>query len=256
MTHIMDAFELPLTAISLEEVTRRSGLPRSTTHRILEQLVHFGWVSHIDNLYSLGQRSLRLGAREIVYTQLRAASHARLHELACRTGFVVHLGALDGNEIYYVDKFGGPGAMNVPSEVGGRAPAHCTALGKGILAYLPPESVHELYAGVMRPGRTNRSIADMTALHRELARIRARNGLAFERGECFPNISCVGTAVSSSRGPVAAISVVAEFGAPVERLAPLVLEMAQAISKDLVRAEELVLTATQIPGDHARLPAR
>lgn len=252
MTHIMDTFELPLAALSLEEVTLRSGLPRSTTHRILEQLVQFEWVSHIDNLYSLGQRSLRLGAREIVYTQLRSASHARLHELACRTGLVVHLAALDGQEIYYVDKFGGPGAHNVPSEVGGRAPAHCTALGKGILANLPPEIVHELYTGPVSPGRTTRSIADLGALHRELAKVRARHGLAFERGECFANISCVGTAVSTPRGPVAAISVVAEFGAPVERLAPLVLEYAQAISNDLAHAEESILvgqsrSSAQVP---------
>ncbi len=236
ITQIMDVFSIPMAALSLDEVTRRCGLPRSTTHRILTRLVQFGWISYIDSQYSLGQRSLGLGARELVYNQLRSASHGRLHDLACRTGLVVHLAALDGPEIYYVDKFGGPGANRVPSEVGGRAPAHCTALGKAILAQLPPESVHEQYAEVIGTRHTTRSIVDMTALHRELARVRARHGLAFERGECFSDIACVGMAVHDNRGPIAAVSVVADFGAAIERLVPLVVEVAQAITRDLTQA--------------------
>jgi DNA-binding IclR family transcriptional regulator len=238
ITRIMDIFAHPMAALSLEEITRESGLPRSTTHRILDQLVSFGWISHIDSLYSLGQRSMGLGARELVYNRLRSASHGRLHELAHRTGLVVHLAALDGSQVYYVDKFGGPAAARrVPSEVGGRAPAHCTALGKAILAQLPPEKVHEHYAGVACSPRTGRSIADMFVLHRELARVRARHGMAFERGECFADISCAGTAVYDSRGVAAGISVVAEYGAPVERLAPLLLETARAISRELISAD-------------------
>lgn len=236
MSLIMDTFALPLARLSLEEVTRRSKLPRSTAHRILEQLVHSGWVAHVGNLYSLGHRSLRLGARDIVYEKLRSASNARLNELAYRTGLVVHLAALDGTEIYYLDKFGGPDATKVPSRVGGRAPAHCTAVGKAILAYLPPEVVHEQFAGLSTQ-QTDRSVADLPGLHRELAAVRARNGISFERGECFPNIACIGTAIRDTRGPVAAISVVADFRAPIEQLTPHVLSTAKAISAELVLAE-------------------
>lgn len=233
---IMDTFALPMSRLSLDEVTRRSNLPRSTAHRILEQLVRCGWVAHVGNLYSLGHRSMRLGARDLVYEQLRSASNARLNELAYRTGLVVHLAALDGTEIYYLDKFGGPGASRVPSRVGGRAPAHCTAIGKAILAYLPPEIVHEQFAGL--GGRhMGRSIPDVAALHKELARVRDRNGVAVERGECFPDIACIGTAVRDARGPVAAISVVGDFTLPMEQLAPHVISTAKAISVELIRAE-------------------
>jgi DNA-binding IclR family transcriptional regulator len=236
ISSIMDAFGLPMARLSLDEVTRRSNLPRSTTHRILEQLVQSGWIAHVGNLYSLGYKSMRLGARDIVYEELRSASNARLNELAYRTGLVVHLAAIDGSEIYYLDKFGGPGATKVPSRVGGRAPAHRTAVGKAILAYLPPEVVHEQFAELGGQHQGNH-IADVAGLHRELAAIRARNGVAFERGESFPGIACVGTAIRDTGGPAAAISVVGDFSVPLERIVPVLIGTAKAISNDLVLAE-------------------
>lgn len=241
ITVIMDTFTLPLSRLTLEEVTRRCGLPRSTTHRILDQLVQSGWTSHIGSLYSLGPRALRLGARDIVYNQLRSASNARLHELAQTTGLVVHLVAIDGPEIYYVDKFGA-NARRVPSEVGGRAPAHCTAAGKGILAYLPPEAVHEQYSEDF-DSQTQRSIPNLPALHQELSRIRGRNGVAIEHGECYPSVGCIGTAIRDAHGPVAGISVVGQNGAPLERLAPLLISTARTISAHLITSEKSIAAA-------------
>ena len=235
ISSIMDAFGLPMARLSLDEVTRLSHLPRSTTHRILEQLVQSGWIAHVGNLYSLGYKSMRLGARDIVYEELRSASNARLNELAYRTGLVVHLAAIDGSEIYYLDKFGGAGAAKVPSRVGGRAPAHRTAVGKAILAHLPPEIVHEQFAEL--GGQHQDHIADVAGLHRELATIRARNGVAFERGESFPGIACVGTAIHDTRGPAAAISVVGDISAPLDRIVPMLIGTAKAISNELVLAE-------------------
>lgn len=242
ITIIMDAFSLPHTRISLEEVTARTGLPRSTTHRILDQLVHSGWASHVGNLYGLGPRALRLGARDIVYEDLRSASNARLHQLAQATGLVVHLAALDGPEVYYIDKFG-TNVTKVPSEVGGRAPAHCTAAGKGILAWLAPEVVHELYQDELDVP-TRRSLPNVTALHQELARIRLRKGVAMEHGECHANIGCIGVAIRDPFGPVAGISIVAESGAPLERLTPLLVSTARTISDNLMKADRVAASMT------------
>ena len=74
----------------------------------------------------------------------------------------------------------------------------------------------------------------MDLLHRELSRIRARKGLAFERGECFPHIACVGTALRGPDGPVGAVSIVCDVRTALERFAPLVLNAAQSISDKLV----------------------
>lgn len=237
VTAILDVFNLPLAMLTLDEIVRLTGLPRSTTHRILWQLVQCQWVNHANNLYALGPRALRLGARELVYERLRRACGSRLRELAYRTGLVVHLAVIDGSEIYYVDKFAGPGAPSVPSEVGRRAPAHCTAAGKAILAQLPPEDVHDFFADGLPVPNTNRTIRDLSGLHHELLRIRSKNGLAIEHGEFVETVSCIGAVVSDSMGPVGAISIAASYGVAVERLGPVVLTTARAISAELLSAE-------------------
>ena len=130
MTLILDLFEHPHTHRTLEDVTRRTRLPRSTAHRILDQLVRLRWLEHTNAGYRLGGRALGLGGREPAQNALRSAAAPVLHDLAIRTDLVVHLAVLTGTDVYYLDKDGGRSAVEVPSRVGGRAPAHCTALGK------------------------------------------------------------------------------------------------------------------------------
>ncbi|MEV5835206.1 IclR family transcriptional regulator [Nocardia sp. NPDC052112] len=233
MTLIMDSFGGPQIRLSLEDVAGRTNLPRSTTHRILEQLVRLRWLERNGRDYGLGQRALGFGGREEGHDALRTAAFPLLHNLSVRTEMVVHLAVLDGAEAYYLDKFGGKAAVQVPSVVGGRVPAHCTAVGKSMLAWLSPEQIDDLYRDVLTK-RTAHSIGDLEVLHQELIRIRARRGLAFERGECFQHIACVGAAVRGPKGPVGGISLVGDVRAPLERLAPLVANTAQAISEKLM----------------------
>ncbi|MGW5263871.1 IclR family transcriptional regulator [Microbispora sp. NPDC004025] len=229
MTLIMDAFTGRSARLTLEDVARRTHLPRSTAHRILDQLVRLNWLDHTSFGYSLGKRALGLGGRDGSHGEIREAAAPLLHNLQIRTGMVVHLAVLDGAEVFYLDKVGGRFALSVPSRVGGRAPAHCTALGKAILAWLEPEQVEALIDGHISR-LTNRTIGDIGTLHQELNRIRQRRGLAFERGECFPDISCVAAAVRGHEGPVASISLVGDVRTPLEKVAPLVVDAARQVS--------------------------
>jgi DNA-binding IclR family transcriptional regulator len=132
--------------------------------------------------------------------------------------------------VIYLDKIGGVGAAALPSRVGGRAPAHAVGLGKAMLAWLPPEEADTLLEGGMK-ARTHNTITDLLVMHQELRRIRARHGLAFERGEYVLGISCVGAAVRGPDGVVAGISLCGETNAgPLERFAPLVLDVAKRIA--------------------------
>ncbi|MFD8566844.1 IclR family transcriptional regulator [Streptomyces sp. NPDC059639] len=232
MTLIMDAFDGRTVRRSLEDVARCTRLPRSTTHRILDQLVRLRWLEHNDFSYGLGRRALGLGGGDGAQSRVREAAAPHLHRLQIRTGLVVHLAVLDGADIHYLDKVGGRFAGAVPSRVGGRTPAHSTALGKAMLAWLEPEDV-DVRAGDTISRRTRRTIADLGTLHQELHRIRGRHGLAYERGECFPAISCVAAAVRGPEGPVAAISLVGDADTPLERVAPLVAEAARQVSLEL-----------------------
>ncbi len=232
VTLIMDLFERPQTHRTLETVSRQTHLPRSTTHRILDQLVRLDWLRHTAAGYTLGTRALGLGGREIGHSALRAAAAPHLLDLAVRTRMVVHLAVLDGPEIYYLDKVGGRAAVDIPSKVGGRAVAHCTGLGKAMLACLSPEEIDARYAQVIEC-RTPHSIGRLDHLHRELGVVRRRSGLAIDRGECFPGLGCVGLALRGPEGPVGAISVVGDGRSSLELVAPLVVNAVKAVSQEL-----------------------
>ncbi|MGY1812480.1 IclR family transcriptional regulator [Blastococcus sp. SYSU D00820] len=232
MTLILDAFDGRSTRLTLEDVARRTHLPRSTAHRILDQLVRLNWLEHTPFGYRLGQRALGLGGRDGGYEEIRVAAAPLLHELQIKTGMVVHLAVLDGAEVYYLDKVGGRFAAAVPSRVGGRAPAHSTALGKAMLAWLPPEQV-DVQVGRAIGRMTSRTIADLNTLHQELNRIRQRRGLAFERGECVAQIACVAAAIRGPEGPLASISLVGDITMQLEKVAPLVVDAARQVSLTL-----------------------
>ncbi|MFT4124682.1 MAG: IclR family transcriptional regulator [Gordonia sp. (in: high G+C Gram-positive bacteria)] len=233
VTVLMDVFCEPDIRLSLDEVSRETGLPRSSAHRILDQLVRTAWLRRSGNEYHLGPVAIGLGHREVTYNELRAAANSRLRRLADRTGLIVHLGCLDGDQVYYVDKFGGWNIGEVPSEVGMRLPAHCTSLGKAMLAWLPRETVDEMYASSVRTC-TATSLATVDDLHAELARVRARGGVATDRGECYSTIACLGVAIRDEHGPVAAVSVVGGRRDRLDRLTPMIRGVAAEIAGDLV----------------------
>jgi DNA-binding IclR family transcriptional regulator len=237
MTLILDAFRGTTTRLTLEEVVHATGLPRSTTHRILDQLVRAAWLEHAPPGYLLGRRSLRLGSDAQGFADLRSAAAPVLHELQLRTGMVVHLAVLEDTRVRYLDKIGGRFAARVPSRVGGSAVAHSTALGKAMLACLPAEEV-DGRVGAPMSRLTQRTIGDLRTLYQELHRIRARGGVAYERGEHTPGISCVAAAVRGPEGPLGAVSLAGEAGCLLETAAPLVAAAARTISVELVSAVE------------------
>ncbi len=169
MTLILDAFDGRASRLTLEEVACRTQLPRSTVHRILDQLVRLNWVEHASFGYCLGRRALGLGGGDGGHSEIRAAAAPLLHELHMQTGMVVHLAVLDGSESVYLDK------------VGGVSRRRCLASGrprtgllhgrrKSMLAWLDPERVDSLYEA--RLSRcTDRTITDIATLHQELNRI-------------------------------------------------------------------------------------
>jgi DNA-binding IclR family transcriptional regulator len=107
LTLILDEFESRATRLTLEDVARRTHLPRSTAHRILDQLVQLCWLEHTAFGYRLGSRALGLGGRDNGHGEIRGAAAPLLHELQIKTGMVVHLAILDGAQVHYLDKVGG-----------------------------------------------------------------------------------------------------------------------------------------------------
>ncbi|MGH3520107.1 MAG: IclR family transcriptional regulator [Haloechinothrix sp.] len=233
MTLILDAFDSATPTLTLLALAERTGLPRSTVHRILDQMIRLRWLAHSAGGYRLGMRPLELGGLAADHSEVRDVVNPLLHELCQRTGLVGHLAVLDGREVVYLDKAGGRFAANLPTRLGGRMPAHSTAVGKAMLASLDPNTVYATFRSRL-PRFTPRTISDIDDLHQELTQIRLRHGVAVDNEESLTGIACV-AAPLQGRGPAtAALSLSGQVRAlNMERLARMILEVAREASRAL-----------------------
>lgn len=232
MTTIMVAFGGPSSRLSLEDVQDATGLPRSTAHRILNQLIALDWVRHTPAGYALGSRALGLAGGDAPEMDLRAAAAETLRSLHLETGLVVHLGVLEGADVRILDKVGGAFAARVPTRVGVLLPAARALVGKAQLAFLPPEDVDALIA-LQLAHAPDRPRVDLPALHRELVRVRARAGVVLDRGRNHLRLGCVAAPIIGRDGPCGGISLVGGAQIDVEKLAPVVVRATRVIAHRL-----------------------
>jgi DNA-binding IclR family transcriptional regulator len=197
---VLDAFDGP-GRLTLAQIVRRTGLPRSSAHRMLERLVQLRWLRRSGRDYELGMRLVELGSLAVHQDRLVRAATPLLGELHRATGLVVHLAVLDGSDVVYLEKIGDRMISAIPTRVGGRQPAHCTAVGKAILAYGDEDIAVDLQAR-----KTKYSISSSSQLAVELAKVRA-HGIAFEREESLLGFGCVAAPIGSPGEAVAAVSV-------------------------------------------------
>ncbi|MGW5381308.1 IclR family transcriptional regulator [Nocardia sp. NPDC003963] len=118
---------------NLSQIVAATGLPLSSVHRALEQLVALRWVQRSGKDYHLGMRIIELGSAAAQQNSLRRAALPSLHRLHRATGCIVHLGVLDGPEVVYLAKIGGDLVPAVRSRVGSRMPAESSVIGKALL---------------------------------------------------------------------------------------------------------------------------
>ena len=121
--------------LTLGELSQRANLPKSTVHRLVEQLRAIGWLERDhSNGYRVGMRLFELGGLAMQRNQLRDTAFPHLHALATTTGLAVQLGVLDRGEVVYLERIV-LGGFTLPTRLGGRMPAYCTGLGKAMLAF-------------------------------------------------------------------------------------------------------------------------
>jgi DNA-binding IclR family transcriptional regulator len=193
--------------IGVSELSRRTGLSKSTTFRVLRMLEHNGVVERAGTAYRLGRLVEELGAPAVASTQdaVRDAVTPFLAELYVQTKATVQLAMLTGSHVIYLNKLEGPARLRTPSRIGGRMPAYCTAVGKVLLATNPVAM--EIVLREPRHAWTPRTIVDEDALLAELDHVRT-SGVAYDRGESLETLSCIAAPVRNTGGHVvAALSV-------------------------------------------------
>src|SRR6202046_5536077 len=151
---ILASFDGLDRGLGASEISHRIGLPKSTVHRLANQLCAVGWLERNSGGYRVGLKLLLLGSVVLQRTGLREAAIEHLHSLAQRTGLTVHLGILDHGEVVYLDRVTTT-RVTLPTRVGGRHPAYCTAIGKVLLAFEDPASQAAALAKTERRARVN-----------------------------------------------------------------------------------------------------
>jgi DNA-binding IclR family transcriptional regulator len=223
--------------MSLGELSLAASLPKSTTHRLLRTLIQHKLVRQDNKTgqYVPGLKLFEMAYRVLNRMELRTQALPVLERLNRQTNLTVHLAILDDGEVVYIEKREADRPIRMYSAVGKRAPAHCTGLGKALLAHLPEEELRRIVQEKGLRRYTANTITTWDELVDHLARVRAR-GYALDNGEHEEMIHCVAAPVRDHTGQVvAAISLTGAVNHMsleyAESLSTLVLRAAEEISR-------------------------
>jgi IclR family acetate operon transcriptional repressor len=179
--------------VALSQLAESSALPLPTIHRIMRTLVNGGYVrQQPSRRYAFGPRLIRLG--EIAGRALGSWARPYLGELTEQLGETSNLALLDGGQVVYVAQVPSRHSMRMFTEVGRRVDAHCTAVGKAMLAELPPHDVDQLLARTGMARRTELTITDPDKFHDELAKTHEQR-YAEDDGEQEVGVRCIAVPV-------------------------------------------------------------
>jgi DNA-binding IclR family transcriptional regulator len=233
---VLDAFGPAHASLTLSEISRRSGLSLTTTHRLVGELKAWGALERgADGRYGIGLRLLELGALAPQGLQLREVALPYVDDLHQATRANVVLGVRDGADVIYVEALRARGAVRLMSRIGGRWPLHATGTGQVLLAHADQEVQEEVLSGPLK-AFTPHTITDPAALRRTLAQVR-RTGVAVAENQLTADAPALAVAVpvrGAGDEVVAALGVTVSAGTtPPQALVPVLNATARGISRAL-----------------------
>jgi DNA-binding IclR family transcriptional regulator len=231
---VLAVFSTERPRLTLAEITRRSGLPHSTCHRIVGELAAWGALERDEGRgFTVGLRLWELGTLTPRALSLRAAAAPFMEDLYQATRQHVQLAILDGTEAVIVERRSASDAVGIVSGIGGRLPLHCSGVGQVLLAHAGPQLFAQVVDAPLER-YTERTIVSARELRAVLAQCR-RLGYATVRGERSPGVDSVATKVSGRTGQVVgALSVVvSEQSTDIHSLSLAVVAAGRGISRSL-----------------------
>jgi IclR family acetate operon transcriptional repressor len=221
---LMESVAMAEQGAGLTELAKATGLAPSTAHRLLKTLQQRRYVSHDAErgLWFVGVQSFTVGAAFLRTRNVVAAARPIMRQLMEDSGESVSLAVLDGADAVYLAQIECRAMMRALARPGGRAPLHCSGVGKALLAALGEEERAPLYGRVQFTRYTEHTLGDPAALDAALRPI-ASQGFAVDNEEFALGLRCVAAAIRDEYGePVAAISCSGPTArVTVDRIAPL-----------------------------------
>ena len=181
---IMEEIARNRDGIGLAELSKRVGLHNSTTFHLVKTMVSLGYVRQMKDSkrYRIGRPLFALAASALDEVEMVSLATPILEELSRETGESAHFSVRLGDAVVVLARTGGKGAFQLTDRAGAVRPAHCTALGKIMLAALTPDQLEQFLARAELKAHTPKSITSVDLLRREIAEVQ-RSGVAIDDGE-------------------------------------------------------------------------
>jgi DNA-binding IclR family transcriptional regulator len=206
---ILKAFSPASPEMGVTDLARKLGLHKSTVHRLLVTLERAGFVLQdaFTGRYRLGLPLFELGSLVVTNMELRRVARPFIEDAHRASGETVHLAILDEGEVVYIDKIESTRQVRMSSMVGRRAPAHCTGLGKALLAWLPAGVLDQVIQRRGLQAFTARTLTSAEELRNHLAIVRQR-GYSIDAGEHEELVRCAAAPVfDHTNHALAAVSI-------------------------------------------------
>ena len=194
--------------LTLSEITARTGLTKSTVHRLLSALMQNGYIEKINTgEYRITLKLFKLGNQRIQKIDFINIAKNFAGQLSSETNETVHLVIPDNNEILYIDKFDSENILfKTASKIGKTAPIYSTAVGKALVASYSNQDIVNMWNNFDLKKFTDNTITDLDEFIKEIEKVR-KNGYAFDNEENEYGTFCIGAAFYNYlRKPVGAVS--------------------------------------------------
>ena len=233
---VLDAFDSGHRHQTLAAISRRAGLPLTTTHRFVNQLVEAeALIRCSDGAYEIGSKLWRLGILASVHADLRELALPYMEDIYSLGVDAVQIGVLDGVRCLVIDRISGSRSMSVKSRPGARLPLHASGIGKVLLAFSSDELQDAALKTLERI--TEQTITSPAELRKQLAQIK-RDGFAATKEELAIGAISIGVPIHGYGGKViAAMGVVIPANTKdSSHLVPILKVSAQALGRKLAAA--------------------
>ncbi|MCR9257131.1 MAG: helix-turn-helix domain-containing protein [Alphaproteobacteria bacterium] len=206
---LVDAVSQSDGGATLSVLAARTGLAPSTAHRLLRTLEMRRFVQHdIDSgIWTVGVGAFTAGTAFLQTRDVVATARPFMRTLMEASGESVNLGVQDGAEVVFLAQVECREVMRVLARPGGRAPIHCSGMGKALLGAITDEAERErILAQAPLHRYTNKTRAEVDSLVADARQVQLE-GYAFDDEEYAPGLRCVAAPIFDEHGePVAAIS--------------------------------------------------
>lgn len=236
----------PRGPVSLEHITQSVSLAKTTVHRLLYSMKKLGYVDQRSNGdYLLSKKFYSLSAATLPYQHLANLASTAFQKLVARFGESVHVAVLEKGLVVFVAVAESQHAYRCAAEVGDRNYAHSTALGKCLLAHLPPEELAAVMDQRGLPRLTPLTIVDKDQLILELEKVQ-NHGYAISSGENTEGVTCVSAPIFGGDGQVvAALSV----SGPTFRMHPTLDALRRGVQQETAKLSLLLGHRVNLPDD-------